>query len=452
MRDVTDIGITKLLELSQQPTLLILAGCLVIVFALCVNRPRLGIVALGVLIFLSMPSPAVDYLDRWIQPPRPLDTLVLYSRSVTAVLVMVMTVALLFQLSRVGDFKIPTPLIWLFAIQAFLCIRVGIGGMPGEAIARLMVFALIFIGLGVALPVVMRARGQISTPVIAMGIAITLFAVANLYYMAVDFHQGFRQDRWLGINGNPNQVGMIVAVFTPAVLGLIVWKGTTRPLRLMMIGVLGLLLVMLLLTGSRGSAATLIIGVVMFFRVQLGRFVFFAIPIALAGMLILQQLDADSATQFERITSLEDTRSGVYQVAIEQLMKKPFFGAGDNFNYVENAYLTFVNKTGLLGAIVLAAAIASVFKLVFQCLLVRRNMGQDAPIADAGIAGMMAIGANSMIEATFMANLSSSIFAIYFYVTIMYLCVHFYATPVSANAAISTAPAWAPSYARSTPG
>lgn len=409
------------MEIARSPYLLALCICVCIAFISTLKSAKWGIYALGLLVFCSMPAPAVDFWGDWVRPPVPLDKLVIYARTFTFIMLLLMSIVLAADVLRTRPLVIPTPVKWLLAIQVFLCLRMAAGGYPTESATRLVIYLMIFVGMGVALPTVWRNQQDISKPLKMLALAVTIYTVCTAYEMAFFWELGFRQNRWLGITGSPNHAGMIAAIYCPALLGLMSWRGTSKLVGSVLLLIVSILVVQTLLTGSRGAILTAIIGVMMFYRVRLGKFVLVAIPIAMLAMLILNQWNQTDA-QFNRLLSTQNTRGHVFENGIQTFLQNPVFGdIGYGFHFIENSYLAFIMKTGSFGLLIMICAIFSFTKLIFNSLRARAYSGDNAPLLDAGIAGIVAIAANSMIEATFLANLNQTIFAIYIYAAVLYL-------------------------------
>lgn len=433
MDDVRAIGAHRIFEIARSPYLLALCICVCIAFVSTLKSAKWGAYALGLLIFCSMPAPAVDYWGDWVRPPVPLDKLVMYARTFTFILLVLMLIISAAEALRTRPLFIPSAVKWFLAIQVYLCLRVGVGGYANESATRLVIYLMIFLAMGVVLPTIWRNQQDISKPLKVLALAVTLYTICTAYEMAFFWEMGFRQSRWLGITGSPNHAGMIAAIYLPALLGLMSWVGCSKKTRVTLLVVISVLVLQTLLTGSRGAILTAIVGVLMFYRIRLGKFAIAAIPVAILSMLILNQFNETDAN-FNRLLSTQNTRGHVLEGGYKVFLANPVFGyVGGGFHFIENSYLAFVMKTGVIGLAILTGAIFAFTKMVYVGLRSRAQAGTNAPLLDAGIAGIVAIGANGMIEATFLANLNQTIFAVYVYAAVLYLATMTSPTPAPAN-------------------
>ncbi|MEO0514399.1 MAG: hypothetical protein AAF086_03780 [Planctomycetota bacterium] len=424
--NMKSIRMGRLLEIVSSPLLLFLVVTFVTLFVTCLISPTKRWYALGAMLFFSIPGPAVDFWKNWIQPPPPLDQLVLYGRSVTAASLVFAFVILTSLMSQIRPIIVPPLVAWLYGMQTLLCLRhVSIGNV-NEAAARWGVWTMVFVAFGIALPTLIYQRRNLFEPVKIMGLAITIYALITAYEIAFFYHWGTNaHGRWLGITANPNHAGLVGALFTPALLACIFYKPIPKLLRFASIGVLGIVVVQTMLTGSRGAALTGIIATAFYFRVQLGRLLLAVVPVALVAYFTLGYL-GEGTDSVSRLTSTQNTRTESYAIAFERAMQNPIFGnTPGEIAFLENAYLGYFIHTGLIGMVVLGLAMWTGLILVWKSIRIRSNLPESGPLVDAGIAGLAAVAANSMVEATFMSNLSQSIFVIYLYATLLHLAVKF---------------------------
>lgn len=422
MGDLGSLSLNRLADLLTSPAPLVAGASLIAVVGGCAYSERWRWVAVGLLVFVAIPAPAVDFYGNWMPPPAPLDRLVLHARSATALMLVLVTAAFLVQGLAKQERNISPVLWWFLAMQVLLCLRHIIAGSRGEAFGRLGVYLLVFTAMGIGLTSLWGRSQHIVEPLKAIVLAAALYALSNAFIMGTALSAGFRQGRWFGITGNPNHAGLVVALFLPAMLGLLSFRGLRPHIRWCVLVLLALLVVQVLLTGSRGAVLTCVIGVVFFYRVRLGRMVLAVVPLGILTMVLLS-IFGETDRNFGRLVSTENTRGAVYSSGIDRFLDNPIFGNPSGFFFVENGYLAIAMHTGLFGVAIILALVLAGIKLTYSAILARPLLGGYAPVSDAAIAGVAALAANNMVEATLLSNLSQTVFIVYLYVIVLQIAV-----------------------------
>lgn len=416
-------SLDRLGVLFSSPTLLIASVAVLAIFVLLLSSDSKRWIGVGLLLFLAIPAPLVDVTGRWLAPPFPFSLLVQHARTMTAVLAAVGTVILLSRSLTEEQRPIPALLVWFFVMHVALCLRHIMDGSRVEALGRLGVYTIIFAGFGFALSRLWGRSDRFLEPLKAIGLAGSLYAAITAAGLVLFWGEGSISGRWFGISGNPNHAGLVGAVFLPALLGLASYKGFTVRLRSLVLVVIAVMIVQTLLTGSRGAVVSAMIGIVVFYRVRLGRFFLLAVPTVLLVWVFLR-LVSDDEQDLQRLTSTGNTRSGVFLHAFETIGDNLLFGnTSDGINFVENGYLAFVMHTGVSGVAILIGLVVSGSILVIAGLRGRPRVGDGAPLLDGAIAGVATLAANNLVEATLLSNLSQTIFIVYLYVVPLQVAV-----------------------------
>lgn len=415
MGDLGSLSLNRLANLVTSPVPLLAGIAMILVVGGCAFLERRRWISIGLLLFVAIPSPAVDFFGNWMAPPAPLDQMVIHARSATAMLLALLAVVLLVQGLSNQDRHVPRVLWWFLAMQVLLCLRHIVGGNHGEATGRLGVYVLVFLALGVGLSRVWSRGRHLAEPFKAIVFAAVLYALANSFIMVVAWDAGFRQSRWFGITGNPNHAGRVAALFLPAMLAVASFRGIRSPIRWGVLFTIALLIVQTMLTGSRGAILTCLIGVAFYYRVRLGRMLLAAVPLCILTMIILS-FSGETGQDLSRLTSTQNTRGEVFAGGLDRFLSNPMFGStGGGFFFIENGYLAVAMHTGILGVGILIGLTTAGLMLTLEAVRARSSMGSYAPFSDAAVGGVAALAASNMVEATLLANLSQTVFVVYLY-------------------------------------
>jgi hypothetical protein len=393
---------------------------------------------LGVLIAASTLGPFKGADGTWYPPPPPLDQLVIYGRAMTGFILGIVLLALIYRLMKDQRYHAPTVSIAITLLYGVLCFRHVLGGAWVEGFARLAVYGLVFITFGFIIPSMLWSIERVRSALWSVVVAAIFFASLQFYIMLLDYNQGTVQGRWFGTTITPNSAAMVVALLLPAPLGSALLKSYKRSLRIALWATSGFLIIVLLLTNSRGGALTAIVSILFLFRIQLGRFLFFIVPLVLGIYLVLSYAGYQ-ADEFERLLSTENTRQGVYAFMFKEWLSAPVFGSIESgWRVSENGYLGVLVRSGLFGGFLMLIVLLLGLQLVVRAIRVRAKLGPDAFLVDIAIAGLTAFAANNLFEATFFSNLSQSIFLMYLYIAILDAAVRLSTTPQGMPVALSS--------------
>ena len=416
----SELAIARLGDLLQNPALLglIVLSAVAVVAAILSEKGRWAV--FGLLIASATVSFRTDMLGNWLRPPAPLDQLVLYGRSITGALLIAVFAGALIERIRSPSSGSPTVALLIIALHALLCFKYIVFGNIIDGAVRFATYASVFFVFGLAIPSQLNSVILLRRLLWSMGLAAIGFCLLQVAVMFLDFEAGSFSGRWFGTTNNPNQAAIACALLLPATLGLASLKSQKQWLRLCMWSVAAMLIIILIMTKSRGGALTAAIGLLGFFRVRLGSGIFLLVPLVMLIYLLSGWFGLEGES-FERLTSTEDTRSGSLQLMLEQWLESPLYGTLDRGWHVgENGYLGVLVRTGLFGGALLIAIIYSAVKLMAQALRVRPALGDDAVLVDVGIGGLLAFAANNMLESSLFANLTAAIFLQYLFIALLY--------------------------------
>ena len=378
-------------------------------------------IGLGILLFFSTCAPALDYYGEWLRPPFPFDMLVRSGRPVTLVLLFV-TIALMFIAAKNRESIVPVPrtALSVLFLQLALCLRLATGGAIVEAGSRALVFLAVFTLFAMIICREIASTAALRDLCRAVACGFSLYIWATMCFMLVGYYGGFENGRWFGLTGNANHNAMVIALMLPAVLGLVFSGIETKTMKVFYLMTSGVSMLPLMLSGSRGGALTLLVGVAVLFRLKLGKFLLMLIPLAISILAVMRYMGAENEETFSRFRfGGTNTRKYVWQNMIDEWLQNPLFGTPGSFGVAENAYLGVLQRLGLVGLFIQLFVLFVVFKAVAVGLKRRSYMGHAGMYFDISFAGLSAIAANSMFEATFFSNLNQTIFVFYIYLVLL---------------------------------
>ncbi len=227
--------------------------------------------------------------------------------------------------------------------------------------------------------------------------------------------------RFQGLTGNPQFLGAQFAIATTVALWLLL-NSSRKLLLTMLVFLIGLNCLFIAWTGSRTGLGMAVIGVsiVMFSRFKRAAI---GLPLAAVGVAIAYKLFGSVLTDIDtsRLTSLRNTRGGVWGRLFEVYQQSPLIGVGfgtGELDKSENSFLYGMAAYGTgMGLLYLIAAIATAM-LITKLVALRR-------LADAGQRGMI-----DLVIAVNAAFFAGTVFEGYFIGRVNVLVIFFVSTNV----------------------
>jgi hypothetical protein len=169
---------------------------------------------------------------------------------------------------------------------------------------------------------------------------------------------------------------------------------------------------LMFLTGSRAGALMSMISLLCFFRsrVWVG-----AVAAAIIFAAYALFLDEEQQAATDRITSLEDTRSHVWEAQWNTFLQYPVFGApvvGERLGFGENSWLALIATAGSLGAAVLVWLLVAIARELRDLWRARRAPGRSSLPFDFCIAGLVSLFVGSFLEAYLLGIITLPILAL----------------------------------------
>lgn len=415
----------RLFDLLANPLFVLPGSVVLVLFAWAFSTQRLRPYSIGFVVFVSTAAPNTDFFGRWIQPAKPFDLLALHGRSATAVLLVVSAaIALLARPTRQLQ-RMPRLATALLVLQLALSLRQALGANFAEGISRGLIFFLIYATFGRAVYSHLVTVVDVQAVCRAIASALLLYVATTLGLMLVGYGSALEGSRWFGITGNPNHNAMVIALMLPAVLGLAVTSTEPKKWRIVWYTTAAASMLPLLLSGSRGGVLTAAVGVITLFRVKLGGLIVAIVPIVLGVFLTAQWFGGgDNGNPLRRFkfNTSNNTRQHVWQGMIDDWLQNPFLGSAGAFGVAENAYLGVLQRLGLVGLCIMLVAGGMFLHAAYHAQRHRRMLGPWEIYSHVATAGVMAILANSMFEATFFSNMNQTVFVLYLYLVMIEAC------------------------------
>jgi len=407
--------INQLLDLANNAGLmamLILGGILLFVFSFSENK-RWWLITVWV--FLLSLAKFLNSRGEWIAPPFPFSMIVTYGRTLGIVMTFALLPGAWHFYSRNRGSRIP-PAAWaMFIFYMTYCVRFIPTSLSKEAASRAVIYSVIFFLLGMSLPRWITDRHQLLRSLQAAALSMVFLAVGSAISYVVSPATAAWNGRFFGLSSNPNLIGMPCALCMPVLFGLVAWKYENATRKLIWPIAAGIVMIVLLWTGSRGPMGVTAVGTIVFFRARLGNLIFVAVPLA-ASVWGLSLVLEDSFQNVSRFTNLTDTRTAGWQYFYSMWLKSPVLGNSDLAMAVtENSYLTILANAGLLGIaanLLLLGVWGTTCWKLWRLKIADRN-GQI--LRDIALAGLISVMAAGVFEGIFLSVFSPTTFWIYYY-------------------------------------
>ncbi len=221
------------------------------------------------------------------------------------------------------------------------------------------------------------------------------FVATNVVQLVFGRSGAIVSGRLAGICGNAQMMG---AVSTMLLIGNAYLTGElrrTRPTWWLAVANTGLLVLLIVATGSRTAVLSSGVAILLLFRRQIGRAILVAIPVGLV-FVVASEYVAETGAAVSRMAEAENTRAAVWNRALGLFQESPVFGNlpfGENPDAlgVESTLLRTLATLGLIGGVFVAIPFGT---MVLNC--VRANWLAKADsryrrLADLYIGASMAI-------------------------------------------------------------
>jgi len=305
----------------------------------------------------------------------------------------------------------------LFCVFEFaLALRDIFGGSMDRGVLSLINFALIFLVLVVGVSRWIQSVADAEDAIKCVCAASILFVIGTAAQIASGSDY-LLNSRLTATAANPNFAAEAITAGLPATLYMIVRKGRSPVWRIVAAGAAGLLLLMLVWTGSRGGAFRCLIALFIMFRRRMGSFIIAgtAIGLVVYGSLALY----GSQIQLGRILTFTDTRSAVWFTLLRGFLENPVFGIGSESVGSENSYLMAASHAGLMALGPLLFGVAMIVQSLIKMRPRRTELGDNALLLDMAAAGIVSVVAGAFFDGYLTANFSPILFTFFIYLAIL---------------------------------
>jgi hypothetical protein len=299
------------------------------------------------------------------------------------------------------------------ALELVFSARLLLAGLTVRGLSSIGIYLMIFIiltrGIGAWLQEPRNALAAIRT----VAFAGMIFIGANAVQAAINSASVF-----YGTSGNPQHLAMDAATFLPAILFVLLRREERKVMRIALGATLGLLIVMIAMSGSRTGALMVIVALVALFRRWLKQFLKLAVigcVVIYAALLIFP----DATIQEDRFTSTTDTRSAAWSGLFDDFVAHPVFGIVYDAPAIrESSYLSVAGRLGLVGVIPMLFLIVLTFRLMTDLRRARPYLGEYAMLADTVSASMISLAVGASTEGYMLGTLVLQVFMIYLDLTV----------------------------------
>ena len=304
-----------------------------------------------------------------------------------------------------------------YVFQSMYLLRLLLAGESVRSILGILTDGLLFVGIVYGLGRRIQSQLDVDSILRALSIASALFLACNIMQLGFGYGQAIGQGRFMGVSGNPQLAGFVCAVFvivncySHSRSSLKSWMSYYHAIQI------GLLLMLIVWSGSRMSALSVAVGLIFFYRLRIGKILVFGIVSGIV-LFIAVSLFPDSLTKVDRFTSGLDTRSAVWAARIDDFKSNPLFGTigaqnDQEVNASESSYLSTAALMGITGLLLLALTVFSMVASAIKCWIHRRCTNFSTESADIVIAGIAMILFASIFEGFFLGILSMAVVFLY---------------------------------------
>ena len=307
---------------------------------------------------------------------------------------------------------IAAPVIAFFVFQMIFSTMDTVFGEAARGLLGLVIVVMTLFVIGRGVGAGIQDYDGATRVVKAVAAAAALFVLCATVQGIINPNAIKRAGRFYATTANPQFASTTIGAFMPVVAYLIVQRGIGRAWRLAMCSTLGLLIVFLLWTGSRTGLLMSGVGLLMLFRLRLGKFAVAGMAVAVA-LFIGLQLFGGEISGADRLLSTEDTRTGAWTNMWSTFTSNPLKGTAVDTFGSENSYLWTAARYGLLGFLPLLAAVGTFGLFVLRLQRVRGRL--DRPhrlLADLVVAEIAAAGAGAMFEGFLIGQFNVVVFCL----------------------------------------
>lgn len=212
-----------------------------------------------------------------------------------------------------------------------------------------VVYVLIFLSLGVGLPLWLQTahdRERLLHAILSSGI---LLVFGSLLQMIVSFSGAILAGRLQGTTANPQHMAAALGVVFPIALYVFTRRGERPFWRLASLFFITVGGIMLAWTGSRSGLLTALVGAILLFRGRMRLWVGTVLITGLLALVVIEVFDLH-ITGAAHMVETNNSRTEVWTRQYEAFLENPVEGVGEAGGG-ENSYLGSAARFGLMGVL-----------------------------------------------------------------------------------------------------
>lgn len=341
------------------------------------KNPRVALLVVALMIFAganaAQDSKGTDLINTtWLRPFQ------LRRAEIYLAGGMLLGIGMLVHLNRLGTVLPPIAAVCLWLVNMFAGALDTQHLSPADGVQRIIFASLTLIPLIFLVPALIRNSHDVLQWFRMVGIVGSAWTLACCLQFVRDRSQLVFPGtaRFTGLLGNPQATAVYISPMC-ALMTWLVLNETSKRLRLFWIAITGITIMFLGWTGSRTGALTYMMGLTAVLYSRAGRAVLF-LPFVAAGVYGLFSLAQAMGVDLglDRLTSGKDTRTDVWMMLIEDALRAPLLGMGQNRRGgVENSFLLgwVVYGPGMLLLLLFMLGAASMQGL--RLIVARRRLG-----------------------------------------------------------------------------
>jgi O-antigen ligase/polysaccharide polymerase Wzy-like membrane protein len=417
MGNVVDVYIQQIITVLTSPVG-ILAVCvyILLLMALVIND-NAKYAVLGIMIWVSTLG---SYDKIWIDNTLvfPLEQIRAYGRPITVGLLLALLIPTIRAQRGWRSRLILGGTVLFFLYELLFSARITAGGLVSRGLVGAIVYILIFCVLGYGLSRWIQTYRDVRGLLFGVMLTGALFVGGTFYQLILNRSAIVWNSRLFGTTGNPQHAGVLIALSLLVMCYLFMQERKTI-YRLLLGATIGLMVLMLIWTGSRTGVLMAVIGLGLLFRARIGKLFVISLVCGLF-LYIAIGFFQESTEGVSRLVSTENTRGAVWLQMIDEFKSAPLFGMiPQEIEIQENSYLSAAARTGMIGIAVLGIAMLTIIGSLAKLQMHRANLGEHTLLADLVTAGMVSLAVGAMFEGYLLGMLSSQIFLIYIYLAIL---------------------------------
>jgi O-antigen ligase len=374
------------------------------------------------------------FTDEWITEPPPLVFPLEQLREAgrpLAIVLLGLLLLLAFRSRNGWRFSFtPNPVPYLVLVQVFVVVKTLLYGNVGFALLSAMTFGAVVWVVIQGPSRWLQDERNFRLGVCAIAMVSVIFIIVNTYQAKIDpYPITFVHGQFLGTTGNPQHAAVLLATAVPCFLFLVAHPTGPNWIRRLWGVILVPIALGLFLTGSRTGAISAVIGILVFYRRRGGTILRLGLGAAILAI-SFSYLSSDFGSNLgvldfsasvNKLSSVNDTRTQVWQSMWHSFSENPLFGApleGDRLGYGENSWLATGATVGLLGFIPLVMFGIECLKTIYRLDKIANRKPNLYYHCSVVIAGLSSLLIGSVAEAYLLGNITFSMLALLLYLVL----------------------------------